>query len=734
MASESTVALRAILRDDISAALGNIRKEIQQTGDTSSSVAKGGLGQLGDATAKLKEGMANAAGEIPGLSSAFGKLQSVAETLSNPIIAIPAALVAGGVAALSFARSNAELVTEMAHLSDKTGISVNALMALKKAGDPLGISIDSIAMASSRLSLNIAKNGKEFQRLKIDSNDPIEAMAEVADKFAKTESAAERARIGTAAFGRGWKELAPMLAEGGDSIRKAMESSIMTTGMVDRYKDIHEKTVEIEKGWGKVKSAIGDVASGPLQDMLTVMAKIVRYETSWVADFRKARGEAANMSQTEDLLAKYMHKSIVSAGDKNLPNQKRVLSTLDQAGFLAEVKKMSIEEQQKIIDGLMHLEKSNASARLRGLFDERGMVRGLDVKALGKFMHASNDAAAAAKEAPPDDEANDAAKEKKSAVDSMRAALAGKEAMIAAEKTYQMTLATLKDAGINEQVAAVSAGADKQITEMKAGYAKMLAVKGISRADIARIERAESAEEESIRKKASEKIQAIYKKEENQRVIQEAKDYKSLQEALERNRKETEAAEKKLAESKEKIRKIEEDREREHWQKIVTIANSAAQPLEAGFQTFYSGILNGNLSLEASFTSLADSFKSMLAQMAAELTAKAAIFGILNVATGGGAGLFSDFLGSGTLGSAASLLGFAGGGVQFGNAIVGERRAEVSTPTVPQRITQTSQSTVHNSYGGATFVINTGASVDRVAAVTVRATTRQARGMVRSSR
>ena len=73
--------------------------------------------------------------------------------------------------------------------------------------------------------------------------------------------------------------------------------------------------------------------------------------------------------------------------------------------------------------------------------------------------------------------------------------------------------------------------------------------------------------------------------------------------------------------------------------------------------------------------------------------------------------------------------------MNFGGALVGDGgRAEVSTPTVPQRITQTSQSTVHNSYGGATFVINTGASVDRVAAVTVRATTRQARGMVRSSR
>ena len=87
-----------------------------------------------------------------------------------------------------------------------------------------------------------------------------------------------------------------------------------------------------------------------------------------------------------------------------------------------------------------------------------------------------------------------------------------------------------------------------------------------------------------------------------------------------------------------------------------------------------------------------------------------------------------------TLPADAYAVGFAGGGVQFGSAYTGERGPEISTPTVPRRITQTTNSTVNNSYGGATVIINTGASVDRVAAVAVRATTRQARGMVRFSR
>ena len=70
----------------------------------------------------------------------------------------------------------------------------------------------------------------------------------------------------------------------------------------------------------------------------------------------------------------------------------------------------------------------------------------------------------------------------------------------------------------------------------------------------------------------------------------------------------------------------------------------------------------------------------------------------------------------------------------MGPAIVGERRAEVSTPTTPQRITQTSNSTVNSSVGGMTVNINAGASVDRVAGVLTRAGYRQTRGLQYSSR
>jgi len=119
---------------------------------------------------------------------------------------------------------------------------------------------------------------------------------------------------------------------------------------------------------------------------------------------------------------------------------------------------------------------------------------------------------------------------------------------------------------------------------------------------------------------------------------------------------------------------------------------------------------------------------AMLAESYATAAALASIATMGAADVAGSAGLLT------TVSTAHATTGFAGGGVQFGSAYTGERGPEISTPTVPRRITQTTNSTVNNSYGGGTIIINTGASVDRVAAVAVRATTRQARGMVRSSR
>lgn len=140
------------------------------------------------------------------------------------------------------------------------------------------------------------------------------------------------------------------------------------------------------------------------------------------------------------------------------------------------------------------------------------------------------------------------------------------------------------------------------------------------------------------------------------------------------------------------------------------------------FQKAESAVANAESIAQAQLTGAA------LAESYATAAAWASIMTMGVADAAGAAGMAS------TLAAAHSATGFAGGGIQMGPAIVGERRAEVSTPTTPQRITQTSNSTVNSSVGGMTVNINTGASVDRVAGVLTRAGYRRTRGLQYSSR
>ena len=139
------------------------------------------------------------------------------------------------------------------------------------------------------------------------------------------------------------------------------------------------------------------------------------------------------------------------------------------------------------------------------------------------------------------------------------------------------------------------------------------------------------------------------------------------------------------------------------------------------FQKAESAVANAESIAQAQLTGAA------LAESYATAAAWASIMTMGVADAAGAAGMAS------TLAAAHSATGFAGGGVQFGSAYTGERGPEISTPTVPRRITQTTNSTVNNSYGGNT-IINTGVSVERLALNWNRSGRRKSRGMMDTSR
>lgn len=109
----------------------------------------------------------------------------------------------------------------------------------------------------------------------------------------------------------------------------------------------------------------------------------------------------------------------------------------------------------------------------------------------------------------------------------------------------------------------------------------------------------------------------------------------------------------------------------------VTMSTDASSVLSSSFMEIGNGF-------QAMTDAMVEGFKTMLTRMAAELAANAAIFGVLNLFSGGIAGSFASSLG----GISGLILGRAtGGSLDAGEAaVVGERRAEIFVPRGPGRV------------------------------------------------
>ena len=112
------------------------------------------------------------------------------------------------------------------------------------------------------------------------------------------------------------------------------------------------------------------------------------------------------------------------------------------------------------------------------------------------------------------------------------------------------------------------------------------------------------------------------------------------------------------------------------------ISGRVENSLVGPFDSFYKSIAEGNGSLASQFDNLfsniGKSFENMLTQMMAQLTAKAAIFGLLNILSGGGVGFATKALGN--FSWFANGTDYAYGGAAIINERSGSGREVVNLP------------------------------------------------------
>jgi hypothetical protein len=238
--------------------------------------ALGGIQQKAAAASAGLKGLTAAAG-MGGLAGSFGALA--------PLLSV------GGLVAMT--KKTLDAGNEMFNLSQKTGVSVEALARFKKAASTSGTDVETVAKAITKLSkgmLEAAQTGKgptasALQSLGVSATDASgklrsadAVMLDIATRFKAMPDGAQKTALAMQLFGKSGAELVPMLNLGGEAIDKMKVK--MTTAFAQKADEYSDKLTALG---GKVGSLGADIA----MTLLPVLDKLADGITAVVDWFNK---------------------------------------------------------------------------------------------------------------------------------------------------------------------------------------------------------------------------------------------------------------------------------------------------------------------------------------------------------------------------------------------------------------------------------------------------------------
>src|SRR6266403_2396312 len=202
--------------------------------------------------------------------------------------ALGAAAIGAAAGFVEMAKGGAEVVEHLAHISEKTGISIRDLQIFEAAGKTVGVSLDEMVIGMRRFDQAITGFGKGaaaqgiLRELGVTAKDNKEALLQTADAFQKMTDPVRRANDAVALFGRSGLSMIPILMKGRDGIlewEKAVDKLGPTIGKDavaanEKYRASNE---ELSLSFDKLK-VNASTSFGP------TIAKT----TSWIANSMEA--------------------------------------------------------------------------------------------------------------------------------------------------------------------------------------------------------------------------------------------------------------------------------------------------------------------------------------------------------------------------------------------------------------------------------------------------------------
>lgn len=217
----------------------------------------------------------------------FGnKVQDVGKKLQPLSTAATGALTAIGGLAYKTVQSADELNT----LSQQTGISTDELQKMKYASDLVDVSLDSMTGALKKLKPKITEDNKTLAELGVTTKntdgttrDAIDVFYDAIDALSKVDNETERDQLAMALFGKSADELAGIIDDGGEALRKYGKEAedlglIMSGETVDDLNAVNDTIDRLKKQGGGALAKLGatfvQVLEPALGKVVTIIGKV----------------------------------------------------------------------------------------------------------------------------------------------------------------------------------------------------------------------------------------------------------------------------------------------------------------------------------------------------------------------------------------------------------------------------------------------------------------------------
>jgi hypothetical protein len=217
----------------------------------------------GDATGPLK----NLSRELKEADGAFAKAKVGASGLVGMLKNNLGSVALGASAALATFAAKAvgdfqRTALGAGKLRDSLGVTAEEASKLQEVAGDVGVGVDSLSGAMNRMNRTAAETpgvfkdvGAEIKRNADGTINVTETFLSVVDALNAIPDAADRAAAAQKIFGRGWQELAELVAMGADELRASLDSveggKIIDDDEVARAREFRDTMDDLRGTWSR---------------------------------------------------------------------------------------------------------------------------------------------------------------------------------------------------------------------------------------------------------------------------------------------------------------------------------------------------------------------------------------------------------------------------------------------------------------------------------------------------